>query len=338
MTDRPRVISDSRMWQSRTWSQLVDSVYRFEAGRSFVNWRPLIALRLLLQRHRYSAVMTTGNQTSLYYGLLCRLLLLDSRQVVTQLYLDERRGLLRWLHDPLMRWVLAAARGVIVPSRGEVESVVERFGVPRNRIRFVPFHTNLTAPIDLGCGEGYLFAGGRNFRDYDTLVEAASDLDAELVIVCGADHLRDRPLPPNVRVYRDVAWSEYIALLHGACGVVVPLSSATVPAGQVAILEGMGYGKPVVTTRSVGTADYVRPEVDGLVYALGDVDELRVQLRRLVEDRNLRTRLGHAAFEAATTWFTFERHVANKLRALADLGGFEAAPSCSSGRMEADAM
>jgi len=325
----PWILSDSTMWQSPTWVTAVDTVYRFTPRTRMTNHRVMLALRLLLRRHRYGVVMTTGNQVALYYGLLCRLLFLDSRQVVTQLYLDERTGVMRLLHDPLMRLVLRHARGVLVPSSAEIDVVAERFRVPRERIRFLPYHTNLTEPKNLGCSSGYVFAAGRNFRDYDTLVDAVAGLDLETVIVCGQDHLRDRTLPPNVRVLREIPWAYYLALLEGAQVVVVPLSTEMVPSGQVAILEAMGYGKPVITTRSIGTVDYIRHGVDGLLYELGNAEDLRAQLLRITADLELRVQMGNAAFERTLAEFTFERHVSQKLQAIKELGGLQSAEAAA---------
>jgi glycosyltransferase involved in cell wall biosynthesis len=81
----------------------------------------------------------------------------------------------------------------------------------------------------------------------------------------------------------------------------------------------MAYGKPVITTASFGTADYVRHGVDGLTYRGGDAGDLREQLRRITSDQPLRERLGRAAYERVLTSFTFELHAAAKLRAIREL-------------------
>ena len=87
----------------------------------------------------------------------------------------------------------------------------------------------------------------------------------------------------------------------------------------LAILEAMGYGKPVITTRAVGTVDYVRDGVDGLLYELGDAAGLARRIERLATDEKHRAQLGTAAFEAVMEQFTFERHVEAKLAAIRDL-------------------
>ena len=68
---------------------------------------------------------------------------------------------------------------------------------------------------------------------------AAVAQDHPVVVVCGADQLRDVDIPANVEVRREIPWEEYLSLLRGAGVVVVPLSTELVPSGQVAILEAM---------------------------------------------------------------------------------------------------
>jgi len=320
---RGALLVDSTMWQSPEWTEAVDTVFRLEPDGRKSNGRLRLAMRLFRSRARYDVVLTTGNQVTLYYGLLCRLFFVRSKQVVVQLYLNQRPGLLNWLHDVLMRMVLARARGVLISSTGEAELVESRFGVPQSAIRFIPYHTNVMQPEDLGTDGEYVLAAGRNFRDYDTLIDAVDGLDVQLLIVCGQEHLRGRRIPSNVTVEREIPWDDYLRRVREARFVVVPLSSELVPAGQVAILEAMGYGKPVITTRSVGTTDYVRHEIDGLLYTMGDARDLRLQIERLTSDDRLRERLGQAAHEAIVTGFTFAHHVQHKLQAMRELGGLQ---------------
>ncbi len=322
---RAEILTDSEMWQSAAWAEAVDTVRNLQQKRSWQNRGVFLAARLfarrLLAKPPYRAVLTTGNRTTLYYGLLCKLFFVRTEQVVAQLYLDRRPGILNALHDGLLRWILRSAHGVIITSRGEAPVVESRYGVSQSRVRFVAYHTTLIEPENLGTNGAYVFAGGRNYRDYESLVAAVSNLDVPTVIVCGADQLQGVTLPPNVTVHREIPWERYIELLRGASFVVVPLSSAYVPAGQVAILEAMGYGKPVITNRVVGTVDYVHDGEDGLLYEMGDIAGLAHSISRLAEDQELRARLGKSAFDAVVNEFTFERHVAAKLAAIRDLAG-----------------
>ena len=306
------------MWQSPRWTKVADTVFRRGAKPAFLNHPLLLTLRLLRARSRYAVVVTSGSQVALLYGLLCRLLALPQKQVVVQLYLNERRGLLRAL-DPLTRLVLRRAWGVIVNSRGEIGLLARRFGVPPERVRFVYYHTNIIEPELVEGRSGVVFAGGRNFRDYETLVDALRGLDLDAVIVCGRDHLLVSDAPDRVRIRREIPYPDYLEVLRQASIVVVPLSTETVPAGQVAILEAMALGKPVVTTRGIGTVDYVRDGIDGLLYARGDAADLRRCIVTLAEDSSMRSRMGRAALASVQSDLTFDRHVEATIGALRSL-------------------
>jgi glycosyltransferase involved in cell wall biosynthesis len=75
--------------------------------------------------------------------------------------------------------------------------------------------------------------------------------------------------------------------------VLVHASTVPEPLGQV-VLEGMAAGLPVVAADAGGPAEIIHDGVDGLLYPVGDEAELAERLRRLADDRQLRSRLGRA--------------------------------------------
>jgi glycosyltransferase involved in cell wall biosynthesis len=67
------------------------------------------------------------------------------------------------------------------------------------------------------------------------------------------------------------------------------------------VLEAWAAGVPVVATASAGPAALIRDGETGLLVPIEDADALAAALRRVGEDRGLRTTLaaaGHAAFAA----------------------------------------
>lgn len=68
-----------------------------------------------------------------------------------------------------------------------------------------------------------------------------------------------------------------------------------------ALLEAMAYGLvPVVADILDGALAYVDDEITGLIYRHADVEHLGAQLRRLMDDADLRARLGDAARQRMT--------------------------------------
>jgi glycosyltransferase involved in cell wall biosynthesis len=80
-------------------------------------------------------------------------------------------------------------------------------------------------------------------------------------------------------------------------------------------LEAASYGCPVVAYRSGGVGEAVLDEETGLLVPEDDLHGLAGALRRLLEDRPLRSRLGTngAKFAASTRW----EDAANAIRAMA---------------------
>ena len=73
----------------------------------------------------------------------------------------------------------------------------------------------------------------------------------------------------------------------------------------------MAAGRPVVASAVGGLKDLVVDGETGLLVPPGDVQALREALRRLLDDRGLRERLGQAARERAREHLSWDRYVAS---------------------------
>ena len=75
----------------------------------------------------------------------------------------------------------------------------------------------------------------------------------------------------------------------------------------VVCAEAMAHGRPVVAAAVGGLLDLVVHEQTGLLVPPGDVGALRAALRRLLEDEELRHRLGAAGRKRVQEQFSWER-------------------------------
>lgn len=97
---------------------------------------------------------------------------------------------------------------------------------------------------------------------------------------------------------------ELPALLAEADVFVLPSHSEGQP---IAVLEAMASGLAIVATRVGAVPDVIRDGVDGLLVAPRDVDGLARALRAVVEDPELRRRLGWSARRRAIRRFDVDR-------------------------------
>ena len=213
--------------------------------------------------------------------------------------------------------------------------------------------TDFWRPVDppRTAARPLVLAVGSEHRDYETLVRAVQGLPADVVIAAGSHWARRRgrvdATPPNVTyLERTLDFRALREWYQQADIAVVPLHDVPNQFGVTSILEAMSSALPVVATasrgqrecvvgplmRSDGTLDGLatadrgphllaggRPserEACGLYVAPGDADALRHALLRLLEDADLRRRLGAAGRAAACESFPFERFVGELASAL----------------------
>jgi glycosyltransferase involved in cell wall biosynthesis len=214
------------------------------------------------------------------------------------------------------------------------------------RVALVPYQVDTTywAPRHEGARPGLplILSVGSENRDYETLVEAARGLDAQVVVAAGSHWARRiaraGDLPPNVEYLSDpLAFDELREAYARACVVAVPLNDVTNQSGVTVILEAMSMARPVVATATAGQRECIRGdlvgpegEIDsattadrgpqvfadevqgghtGYYVPPKDADALRVCLERLINSPEECGHVGNNAREAAQRHFNFERFV-----------------------------
>jgi glycosyltransferase involved in cell wall biosynthesis len=157
------------------------------------------------------------------------------------------------------------------------------------------------ARIGLLPAEGFLLFVGdlRRFKGVHVLLEAYAMLRAAPPLVLIGRRCEDTPreLPPNVALFESWPHSAVMQALSrclfGITPSVLPEACASV------VIEAMVMGKPVVATAVGGTPDLVDHGRSGLLVPPGDAQALCEAMRVLIENPDLRSKMGGAgAFRA----------------------------------------
>ncbi|MEV4311899.1 glycosyltransferase family 4 protein [Actinocrispum sp. NPDC049592] len=146
-------------------------------------------------------------------------------------------------------------------------------------------------------------AGNDRHRDHDLLVRAARQVGARLEIATR--------LPVDPEVVRPGLTEGEIRGLYARASVVALATRPNVHAsGLTVTLEAMASGRPVVIPDTPGLTDYVVPEETGLVYPVGDEDELAKCLQRLLSDPAMAAEFGAAGRRRVEQRFSTELQAA----------------------------
>ncbi len=93
-----------------------------------------------------------------------------------------------------------------------------------------------------------------------------------------------------------------------------------------ALVHNMACGLPVLAARLGGVAEVVREEHNGLLFDPRDMEAFKAKLVRLIEDRDLREKLGAAAAADARVHFDMKRVIENTVEPLLALAGVRRSP------------
>ncbi len=317
-----RSITNMVFWESSRWKERVESIYsghRHPAGGGYPAWRE--ALLLFSRRRGADIVIIEGSRTCLIYGLLCLLTCTRSLLIMTEVFIDDggERTVAGRLKYALLHMIAIRSLGILTNSSSEIDSMSERLKIPAIRLRYVPLHSNIHHPSHMPSNDGYILAAGRSGRDYRLLLEAVQTLPVRTVIICDPGDMAGIPRPPNVELLHHVPYERYLEYLRGAAVAAVPLNSTQRSTGQVAMLEAMGLGKPVVATDAPGTRDHIKNGVNGFLVPPGDAGCFRKRLRALLESPSLCASMGQEAVKHIQESCTFDQHARKKLEAIESL-------------------
>lgn len=316
--------------QSETWQRtvnyiglvdiklpkLIELLFESSALYPFFN-----VVKIFFLRKRYDVIINGSLRTGQMLALLRKILGLSTpRQIILELMLDEEQETFLWkIKRRIQQFIFSKTDLIFVSSKSEVKTYSERLRLPEDKIRFIPFHTNIVEPRIVQGKGNYLFSAGKTGRDFDVLIQAVRNLDCEVVIVSDQNNTQGIEIPSNVKLLLDIPYSKYLELLFDCRAVIVPLKRLVKSTGQVVILEAMALGKPVIATETVGTVDYIRSGINGILVPPDDPECLNTAISRLLTDPAFCRYLSENALQTVKEFHTFEIYVDTILKAAREL-------------------
>lgn len=108
-----------------------------------------------------------------------------------------------------------------------------------------------------------VFCGGRNGRDWHTMLEIACQMpDTAFTIVFPGQIWKslNGKIPGNVRALHDIPYDNFIHEMASAQIVCLPLDTEA-PAGLIVMFQAAALSKPIVTSNTVTTRSYITSDM-----------------------------------------------------------------------------
>jgi glycosyltransferase involved in cell wall biosynthesis len=224
-----------------------------------------------------------------------------------------RQRVLKTFYGPVQQAVLARSRRIVVPTENHIrysevlpefasKCAVVPFGISRDRYRLEESARDLSRQLRQRHGRFVLFVGRLvYYKGVVDLIESMLNVDAKLVVV------GDGPLRAQIAAKVHALHLEARVSLLGAleqpelnayfdaCEVLALPSISRSEGFGMTLLEGMLFGKPLVTTQLPSGVQIVNEDGHtGIQVQPRDPIALGAALRRLLSDDALRTTMGTA--------------------------------------------
>jgi len=227
---------------------------------------------------------------------------------------------------------------IVSPSRFLADRLIES-GWPRQRIYLLHNALDLSLYRPRFVPGEYMLMAGRLSREkgITTLIQAARLVPDVPVVVAGDGpdrgelHEAARTLP-NLRWVGHLAPERLREAMAAARAMVLP--SITPENCPVSALESLALGKPLIASRSGGTAELVRHGETGLLVPPGSAYELADAMATLWADPQTAQRMGRRARADAERRFDLKRYVGSIVRIYQRLAGLSPADGDRGGRSQ----
>jgi glycosyltransferase involved in cell wall biosynthesis len=141
--------------------------------------------------------------------------------------------------------------------------------------------------------------------------EMRDDITEDLVIIGSGPYKKtlkelvvSQNIEDKVKFVSFLPNSEYRELLSKCKVFVFP---SLFEAFGVVVIEAMASSKPVITSNIIGPKDIITQGYDGFLFEKGNVDELKKYLELLLENKELRKKIGGSARTTVEERYAFEK-------------------------------
>ena len=225
----------------------------------------------------------------------------------------DSNGILKRYKHRVTTEVFQGAARLLPWNSWAAESLIQDYGVEPERVEVMPVGVDLElwCPNHRAHGERVriLFVGADFERKGGyLLLEAFQSLPAGAAELALVTHTVV-PGVEGVTVYNNLQpnSAELLDLYRSSDIFVLPSNAE---AFGIAAVEASASGLPVIATSTGGLSDIVVNQETGFLIPVGDVRSLCVHLRTLVENAELRLRMGRAAYQRAQSRFDARKNAA----------------------------
>jgi len=261
-----------------------------------------VSLKGLFMSRNGDIIICFLDVLGLYVFLFSKVLLQKRQIVVINIMFNEGPDLLTSVKKALYKVMLRSRRVYPTVTSGELPGIYKRvFNIPDKEFHLIHDCYGDLDQWEGRYGEGnYVFCGGINGRDWETLKKAALLLpDVRFVVIGPKRDTIGEPIPNNIDYAYNLPYKEFQKLIQDCSIVALPLNTEA-PAGLIVIFSSGLMRKPIISTDSYTLREYVSSGNNGFLIKMSDHVALAEKIRELLGDPDKRHEFGEQLYQRVT--------------------------------------
>jgi len=270
-------------------------------NKMFSHWPKClwVSIKAFRRRHDYDYVIAWQQIMGMFLGAIKLIAFSDSPKVflLTATIVERKNPVL----ETLRRWFISVSlkkvNQISFMSNDYMRAMQERFKLSDNQLVHLKYPITFKKNPEYSGfkPDSYLYTVGLSYRDFPTLMAAAKKCSKQFVLATKDAFLKGLTIPDNVTVYRNAFGNAAEELMKQSAAVILPLERTTSPAGETTLVNAMLYGKPVITTKTVITQEWIQNGENGFLVPVHDSDAIVDAINVLFSDRDKADEIGRRA-------------------------------------------
>ena len=251
-----------------------------------------LPLSIFIDRKKYEKIIAWQQFYGLLYAFYCRILHSKkyNKLIIMTFIYKAKKGLIGKIYYKFMKFIVQSKYidVFICFSKKECKDYAKIFNVKEEKFQFCTLGLeSIEIDKDKIKQRDYILSCGRSNRDYEFLYNALKDTDYKLKILSDECKLKNEK---NIEIYNNIFNEEYYKMLEESYIVVIPLMDENISSGQLAILQAMQLGKPIICTKSSTVTDYIKNGINGFIVKK-EKNELLEKIQELYNNKELYTEI-----------------------------------------------
>jgi glycosyltransferase involved in cell wall biosynthesis len=254
------------------------------------------ALYIIKNRKKYHAIYIWQQMVGYILFEKLSIIHLKVPDIIFSCIISDSNIIFRKYKKHFIKNALKQSKAIIWPSlemSNEVKREFPELGY-KNHFFVAPLFDVIDTnfPVDNELDDPYfrngVFTAGKSERDFNIVIRAFRNTDIPVTIVCPDEYqITETNITSNIRILRfsRVSHEQYYALAGQAFCILISVINEESPCGQLIVTYAMANSKPIIATDCYGVRDFVVNNENGLLFKIGQSDEIRKSYEKLKNDK-----------------------------------------------------